>query len=87
LIDEQPVSIEVEATAKFQKKIKSLEKKYRNIKDDVHPIVESLFAGELPGDRITDLNLEIYKVGVKNSNNHKGKSGGYRLIYYVKTID
>ena len=86
-MDEQPVSIEVEATAKFQKKIKSLEKKYRNIKDDVRPIVELLAVGELPGDRITDLNLEIYKVRIKNSNNHKGKSSGYRLIYYVKTIE
>jgi mRNA-degrading endonuclease RelE of RelBE toxin-antitoxin system len=86
-MDEQSVSIEVEATVKFQKKIKILEKKYRNIKDDVRPIVELLAIGELPGDRIADLNLEVYKVRVKNSNNHKGKSGGYRLIYYVKTID
>jgi mRNA-degrading endonuclease RelE of RelBE toxin-antitoxin system len=86
-MDDQPVSIEVEATVKFQKKIKNLEKKYRNIKNDVRPIVESLTVGELPGDRIADLSLEIYKVRVKNSNNHKGKSGGYRLIYYVKTID
>jgi hypothetical protein len=39
LMDEQPVSIEVDATAKFQKKIKSLEKKYRNIKDDVRPLL------------------------------------------------
>lgn len=86
-MDEQPVSMKVDATVKFQKKIKSLEKKYRNIKDDVRPIVESLEIGELPGDRIADLNLEIYKVRIKNSNNNKGKSGGYRLIYYVKTID
>jgi mRNA-degrading endonuclease RelE of RelBE toxin-antitoxin system len=86
-MDEQPVSIKVDATVKFQKKIKILENKYRNIKDDVRPIVESLAIGELPGDRITDLNLEIYKVRIKNSNNHKGKSGGYRLIYYVKTIN
>ena len=85
-MDEQP-SIEVDATVKFQKKIKILEKKYRNIKDDILPIIDLLTAGELPGDRIADLNLEIYKVRVKNSNNHKGKSGGYRLIYYVKTID
>jgi mRNA-degrading endonuclease RelE of RelBE toxin-antitoxin system len=86
-MDEQPVSINVEATNKFHKKIKSLEKKYRNIKDDVRPIVELLAIGELPGDRITELNLEIYKVRVKNSNNHKGKSSGHRLIYYVKTLD
>jgi mRNA-degrading endonuclease RelE of RelBE toxin-antitoxin system len=82
-MDDQPVSIKVDATVKFQKKVKSLEKKYRNIKDDVRPIVESLAIGELPGDRITDLNLEIYKVRVKNSNNHKGTSSGYRLIWQV----
>jgi mRNA-degrading endonuclease RelE of RelBE toxin-antitoxin system len=86
-MDEIPASIQVDATAKFQRKIKSLEKKYRNIKDDIRPIVELLAIGELPGDRISDLDLEIYKVRVKNSNNQKGKSGGYRLIYYVKTID
>ncbi len=86
-MDEQPVSIKVDVTAKFQKKIKSLEKKYRDIKDDIRPIVELLAIGELPGDRITELNLEIYKVRVKNINNHKGKSSGYRLIYYVKTLD
>jgi mRNA-degrading endonuclease RelE of RelBE toxin-antitoxin system len=86
-MDDPPISIQVDATAKFQKKIKSLEKKYRNIKDDVRPIVDSIAIGELPGDRITDLNQEIYKVRIKNSNNHKGKSSGYRLIYYVKTIE
>jgi mRNA-degrading endonuclease RelE of RelBE toxin-antitoxin system len=86
-MDEQLFSIKVDATVKFQKKIKSLEKKYRNIKDDVRPIVESLAVGELPGDRIADLNLEIYKVRVKNSNNHKGKSGGDRLFLHSKLID
>jgi mRNA-degrading endonuclease RelE of RelBE toxin-antitoxin system len=86
-MDEQPIYIQVDATAKFQKNIKSLEKKYRNINDDVRPIVESLSTGELPGDRISDLDLEIYKVRVKNRNNQKGKSGGYRLIYYVKTSE
>jgi mRNA-degrading endonuclease RelE of RelBE toxin-antitoxin system len=88
-MDEPQISIQVDATAKFQKKMKSLEKKYRNINDDVRPIVELLATGEfeLPGDRISGLDLEIYKVRVKNRNNQKGKSGGYRLIYYVKTID
>jgi mRNA-degrading endonuclease RelE of RelBE toxin-antitoxin system len=93
-MDEQPIYLQVDATSKFQKKMKSLEKKYRNINDDVRhinddvrPIVESIATGELPGDRISGLDLEIYKVRVKNRNNQKGKSGGYRLIYYVKTIE
>jgi mRNA-degrading endonuclease RelE of RelBE toxin-antitoxin system len=81
----------------FRSKLRQLQNSRRRLRvwkrnieilnDDVRPIVESLAVGELPGDRITDLNLEIYKVRVKNSNNHKGKSGGYRLIYYVKTLD
>jgi mRNA-degrading endonuclease RelE of RelBE toxin-antitoxin system len=86
-MDEREIIIQVDATAKFQKKIKSLAKKYRNIQDDIIPIIRSIERGELPGDRIIGLNLEIYKVRVKNSNNQKGKSSGYRLIYYVKTID
>ena len=27
----------------------------------------------------------VFKVRVKNSDNQKGKSGGYRLMYYLKT--
>jgi mRNA-degrading endonuclease RelE of RelBE toxin-antitoxin system len=86
-ISEQPISIQVDATVKFQKKVKSLEKKYQNIRDDVRPIIELLQVGELPGNRIAGLDLEIYKVRVRNRNANRGKSGGYRSIYYVKTSD
>lgn len=87
LMSEQPISIQVDATVKFQKKVKSLEKKYQNIRDDVRPIIEQLEAGELPGNRIVGLDVEIYKVRVRNRNTNRGKSGGYRLIYYAKTSD
>ncbi len=87
LISEQPISIQVDITVKFQKKVKTLEKKYQNIRDDVRPIVEQLEVGELPGNRIVGLDIEIYKVRVRNRNANRGKSGGYRLIYYVKTSD
>lgn len=86
-MSEQPISIQVDATVKFQKKVKSLEKKYQNIRDDVRPIIEQLEAGELPGNRIVGLDVEIYKVRVRNRNTNRGKSGGYRLIYYAKTSD
>jgi mRNA-degrading endonuclease RelE of RelBE toxin-antitoxin system len=46
-----------------------------------------LQTGELPGNRIVGLDRSIYKVRVRNSNANRGKSGGYRLIYYVKTSD
>ena len=31
------------------------------------------------------MNYTLFKVRVKNSDVQKGKSGGYRIIYYLKT--
>jgi mRNA-degrading endonuclease RelE of RelBE toxin-antitoxin system len=39
----------------------------------------------LPGDQIPDIGYAVFKLRVRNSDTQKGKSGGYRLIYYVKT--
>jgi mRNA-degrading endonuclease RelE of RelBE toxin-antitoxin system len=39
----------------------------------------------LPGDKIPDVGYAVFKLRVRNSDTQKGKSGGYRLIYYVKT--
>lgn len=72
-------------TREFQRDLRVLSKKYRHIKSDVQPIIEKLQAGELPGTRIAGTGYEIFKVRVKNSDIHKGKSGGYRFIYYLQT--
>nr|WP_242036671.1 type II toxin-antitoxin system RelE/ParE family toxin [Leptolyngbya sp. FACHB-321] len=50
-------------------------------------MIEQLQTGELPGDCITGVNYTVFKVRLKNSNIQKGKSGGYRVIYYIKTVD
>jgi len=39
----------------------------------------------LPGDQIPGIGYTVFKLRVRNSDTQKGKSGGYRLIYYVKT--
>jgi mRNA-degrading endonuclease RelE of RelBE toxin-antitoxin system len=39
----------------------------------------------LPGDQIPDIGYAVFKLRVRNSDTQKGKSGGYHLIYYVKT--
>ncbi len=31
------------------------------------------------------MKYQVFKVRLKNSNIQKGKSGGYRVIYYMKT--
>jgi mRNA-degrading endonuclease RelE of RelBE toxin-antitoxin system len=48
-------------------------------------MIEQLEQGELPGDQIPSIGYTVFKLRVRNSDIQKGKSGGYRLIYYVKT--
>jgi mRNA-degrading endonuclease RelE of RelBE toxin-antitoxin system len=43
--------------------------------------------GETPGDQIPGTQYTVFKVRIKNSDIAKGKSGGYRVIYYVKTSE
>ncbi len=52
---------------------------------DIKPIVDALIKGETPGDQITGTNYTLYKVRAKNSDSQRGKSGGYRVIYYLRT--
>lgn len=84
-IDPQPIQIEL--TPRFQRDLRTLAKRYRNIRNDIQPVIEQLQAGELPGSRIPGMEYEIFKVRIKNSDIQKGKSAGYRAIYYLKTSD
>ncbi len=77
-------AIEVEATSVFNRNIRRLTKKYRNIRKDIQPVIEQLERGELLGDRLSGLDYFVFKLRVRNSDTQKGKSGGYRLIYYLK---
>lgn len=81
---EQPI-VRVEASPTFKRNIKTLGKKYRSIRQDVEPVIKQLQQGELPGDKITGVSYSVFKLRVKNSDVSKGKSGGYRLIYYCQT--
>lgn len=79
--------IKVEASITFNRNLRSLAKKYRNIRNDIQPVIEQLEQGELLGDQISGIGYEVFKLRVRNSDIQKGKSGGYRLIYYVKTAN
>ncbi|MDZ8035712.1 type II toxin-antitoxin system RelE/ParE family toxin [Nostoc sp. DedSLP04] len=81
---EQPL-IQVEVSPTFNRNLRTLAKKYRSIRNDIQPVIEQLEQGELPGDQIPGVGYAVFKLRVRNSDTQKGKSGGYRLIYYVKT--
>ncbi len=74
--------VEIVYTPEFKRNIRQLAKKYRHIKSDVQPIINQLLQGAMLGDQIPGVRYEVFKVRVKNTDVTKGKSGGYRIIYY-----
>ena len=76
---------DVRFTPEFKRNLRQLAKKYRHIRSDIQPVIDTLVAGELPGDQIPGIGFPIYKVRIRNSDARRGKSGGYRMIYYLPT--
>ena len=64
----------------FKQNLKKLQKKYRNIKNDVKKL--SLELQDNPQSGIA-LEHNCYKIRVANSSVPTGKSGGFRTIYYL----
>lgn len=77
--------IRVEIAEPFVKKLKRLFKKYAHAYKDIQGLIRQLEKGETPGDQIQHTGYTVYKVRVRNSDVPKGKSGGYRVIYYLRT--
>ena len=50
-------------------------------------MIERLERGETPGDQIRRTGFSVFKVRIRNRDAQRGKSGGYRMIYYLKTPD
>jgi mRNA-degrading endonuclease RelE of RelBE toxin-antitoxin system len=78
-------SITVTETEKFRKDVKKLLKRYNSARKDVELLIKQLEAGEIPGDRIVGNKYPVYKVRLTNTDTRKGKSSGYRVVYYTMT--
>ncbi len=76
---------EVGFSKRFIRAAKRLTKKYRHLDNDLQPLFVKLRNGETPGDQIPGVGYPVYKERVPNSDSQVGKSGGYRVIYYVQT--
>jgi mRNA-degrading endonuclease RelE of RelBE toxin-antitoxin system len=73
--------MEIFITSLFEKSIKNLSKKYRNIKKVFKQVIEDITDNPYIGDEIEN-HKGFYKVRYPNKDANKGKSGGYRVIYY-----
>jgi len=77
--------VEIKFSDEFKNDLRNLAKKYRSIRKDLQPILDDLQTGNFKGDQIAHVGYTVFKLRLKNSDNKKGKSAGYRVIYYVKT--
>jgi len=81
--NERPISVIL--SERFRKDVKQLLKKYRHVREDIQVLIDELESGVIPGDQISGAAFPIYKVSVKSTDILRGKSGGYRVIYYLRT--
>ena len=75
---------EVKILNTAKKDIKKLSKKYPKIKFDLLELIDLLETNPFAG---ISLGENFYKIRVKNSSINKGKSGGFRVIYYIVLDD
>lgn len=78
------MTIEIFYADAFKRNARRLLKKYSQFSKDVDNFIQQLQVGEISGDLIQHVGLDVYKARIKNSDNQKGKSASYRVIYYLK---
>ena len=78
---------QVMITPRFEKDIKAYKKRFPKIDEDMDEVINQLEKGNFLGDQINEVHLPndegVYKVRVANTSARQGKSGGFRLVYYV----
>jgi mRNA-degrading endonuclease RelE of RelBE toxin-antitoxin system len=77
------MSFDVVLTSGFRKELKHIAKKHRQILADINLLLDELAQNPVIG---VDLGKNVYKIRLAISGSSKGKSGGARVITYVKII-
>lgn len=77
---------EVISTDPFQRRLDDLAEDYPSVFNEVERLIDQL-EQQRPGDRIPNVGYGTYKVRLKNPDAGRGKSGGFRVIYYVRLRD
>jgi mRNA-degrading endonuclease RelE of RelBE toxin-antitoxin system len=86
-MQDQAPPTKIHESSSYRKELKKLNKRYRSIDRDIKQLIEQLASGKTPGDRVIGNEYPVYKVRIPNSDTRKGKSGGYRVVYYAITTE
>ena len=80
-----PTTVNISPEA--QKDVKHLKRKYPALTNQIRKLIDQLEGDERPGDKIPGVGHDVYKVRLPNPSAQRGKSGGFRVIYYVQLAD
>jgi hypothetical protein len=78
------MSYKIELTNNFKKEAKNLIKKYPSLRTEIAELGKELVESPTTG---TLLGNDVYKIRLAIASKNKGKSGGARVISFVKNID
>ncbi|MBB6005611.1 type II toxin-antitoxin system RelE/ParE family toxin [Arcicella rosea] len=78
------MSYKIELTDNFKKEAKKLIKKYASLRSELAELGKELAENPTLG---TPLGNDVYRIRLSIASKNKGKSGGARLISFVKIID
>jgi mRNA-degrading endonuclease RelE of RelBE toxin-antitoxin system len=78
------MSFNIVPTPAFDRELKKLSKKYSSIKSDLSKLLTSLANDPGLGQPLGNY---CFKIRMAISSKNKGKSGGARVITYVKIVD
>lgn len=78
------MSYNIVPTDNFKKEVKRLIKKYASLKSELEKLNDELEENPTLG---TNLGNDIYKIRLAIASKRKGKSGGARVMSFVKVID
>jgi hypothetical protein len=79
------VAVRLIIPSSFDRDVRVLKKHFPHVQADMKPLMQQLLDGETPGDQVAGVGYAVFKVHVKSSDNTCGKSGGFRVIYYLRT--
>lgn len=77
------MTFDVVLTSGFKKDLRRIAKKHRQILEDISQLIDQVAKDPTLG---TDLGHNLYKIRIAVSGTSKGKSGGARVITYVKVV-
>lgn len=72
---------------KFRRRLKRLRRKYPAVTQEVNKLVTDLENDQRPGDKLSGFGYDLYKVRLPNPSARRGRSGGFRVVYYVQFAD